>query len=505
MQTHLAHAGCLVFRGEGMERGRRGAWLPLRDDPQAFEGPRYVWLYRQLREAILEGGLKAQTRMPSSRTLAEDLGLSRTTVEEALRKLEGEGFITRRVGDGTYVSLALPQPFPARRARRVEAAGPTPGLSRRGQLIIDCGSCPDPLEVRPFQGGQPATEAFPYELWHRLLVRRSRTDGPDLLGYGDSAGYLPLRQAIAEYLISSRGVRCRPEDVLVLTSSQQALELASRVLLDPGEAAWIEEPGYLGARAALTLAGARLVPVPVDGHGLDVGAGLAMAPQARLVYTTPSHQYPLGSALSLERRLELLAWARRTGAWILEDDYDSEFRYNGRPLAAIQGLEPATPVIYIGTFTKALFPSLRLAYLVAPPQVLAGLRAGRIHQDGHPPSLMQAVLADFLHEGHFHTHLRKMRALYQARRDHLVEALATHCGKALSLGPSDAGLHVSAFLGKGGSDEALAERARAKGLELPRLSTMYLGPGARQGLVLGFSALAPHRLQKGARLLGTLL
>jgi GntR family transcriptional regulator/MocR family aminotransferase len=490
-----------------MSKDRGGAWLQHLQTPLTGQGPLYLELYGRLRQAILRGGLKPGTRLPSSRTLAQDLEISRTTAEEALSKLEGEGFLVRRVGDGTYVSDALSHA--TSRAHRPQAeprgSGVAPGLSRRGAFLSQTQGCVEPLVRRPFAAGQPSPEAFPYGLWQKLLVRRSRESGRALLGYGDPAGYGPLREAIAQYLISSRGVVCGPDQVLVLTSSQQALDLSCKLLLDPGDKAWLEEPGYPGARAALLGAGADITPVPVDSQGLDVAQGQSLAPHAKLAYVTPSHQYPLGATLSLNRRLALLRWARNSGAWIIEDDYDSEFRYQGRPLAAIQGLEEATPVIYVGTFTKAMFPSLRIAYVVAPKRIIQALTSARSLQDGHTPSLMQAVLADFIQEGHFHTHLRKMKSHYQARRDLLLESLATHLGPRLLVKEDGAGLHVTTLLPSGYDDEALARRAALKGLDLPPLSGMHLGAHPLPGLVLGYAALSPDQIQGGVAALARLI
>jgi GntR family transcriptional regulator/MocR family aminotransferase len=326
-----------------------------------------------------------------------------------------------------------------------------------------------------------------------------------MLGYGDPAGYAPLRESIAAYLATARGVRCSAAQVVVLTSSQQALDLAARLLVDPGDGAWLEDPGYPGARAALLAAGARVVPVPVDGDGLDVADGVRRAGRARLAYVTPSHQYPTGATLSLERRLALLAWARRTGAWIVEDDYDSEFRYDGRPLAAIQGLEPGSRVVYVGTFTKVLFPSLRLAYVVLPAELVVPFVTARTLLDGHTATLPQAVLADFIAEGHFAAHLRRMRTLYRERRDVMVDAVRGRLDGALRLGPSDAGLHVTGHLDARADDRSAARRAARHGVETPPLSSFFLSARRSPGLVLGYAGLSPEAIRAGVRALAAAL
>ncbi|HVT57096.1 MAG TPA: PLP-dependent aminotransferase family protein [Thermoanaerobaculia bacterium] len=515
-----------------MSRRAGGALFPSLEAVAPGSTPLYLQIYQRIRKAILAGNLGPGARLPSTRTLAADLGVSRITTELAYAQLDSEGFLVRRVGAGTFVGQFQPagrlHPRPAVAAARPGAAGnPTPGgiagqgrvrgreeaaparaeprcLSRRGQTIAGAGACVEPIAVQAFNAGLPALEAFPVQTWNRLLARRCRLSGAQLLGYGEPAGFRPLREAVAEYLAAARGVACNPEQVIILTSSQQALDLAARLLLDPGDAAWLEEPGYPGARAALLAAGGRIVPVPVDERGLDVEAGRALAPAARLAYVTPSHQYPTGATMSLERRLALVRWAESAGAWVLEDDYDSEFRYSGRPLAALQGLDSSRRVIYIGTFSKVMFPSLRLAYLVTPDDLVDAFVAAVSLTVGHAPQLAQAVLADFLAQGQFSAHLRKMRALYGERRELFLRAAAAELGGRLRLGPSDAGLQVAAYLADGGADgegddRAVAQRGARHGLSLVPLSRYYLGDRARPGLLLGYAGLAPAAARQGLR------
>jgi GntR family transcriptional regulator/MocR family aminotransferase len=506
-----------------------GALLPVLDGmAETSRGPLYRQLYDRVRAAILDGVLAPRHRLPSTRTLARDLGVSRLTVETAFTQLQAEGFLVRRVGAGSYVADVLPEHARrprtgAMRARGSATRGPrsadvapptTPAprraqgshaLSARGRVIAAAAPAPEPRASRPFVPCMPALDAFPHAIWARLAARRARAGGVELLGYGEAAGYRPLREAIATYLGTARAVRCTWEQVVVLSSTQQALELAARLLLDPGDAVWLEEPGYLGARAAFAGAGARLVPVPVDAQGMDVDAGIAAAPDARLAYVTPSHQYPLGVTMSLARRLALLRWAERADAWIVEDDYDSEFRYTGRPIAAMQGMDATGRVLYVGTLNKALFPSLRLAYLVAPADLVDSVVGARAAVDGHPPVLSQATAADFVHEGHFAAHVRHMRALYQERRDALVAALAEEVGPALRVGPSDTGMHLTARLPRHVDDVALVRRALDRGLEPRALSRHYAGPAPESGLVLGYSGVAPSELRRAARVLAGLL
>jgi len=463
-------------------------------DPQR---PLQRQLYDGLRQAIVAGRLPPAARLPSARLLAADLGVSRNTVTLALDQLSAEGYVEGHVRAGTFVSRTLPETLlqigasaPARGGRPAEAE-----LSQRGRALARSGFPGSALgRPRPFRPGIAGLDAFPAALWARLAGRRWRTARVPL-GYGDPAGYPPLREAIADYVRRARGVRCTADQVLVVSGSQQGLDLAARVLLDPGDIAWIEEPGYLGARAALLAAGATLATVPVDRHGLDVAAGERSAPEARLAYVSPSHQFPLGVTLSATRRLELLRWARRARAWVLEDDYDSEYRYASRPLASLQGLDEDGRVVYIGTFSKTLFPGLRLGYVVAPPGTEAAFRAARAAADRHSPSLEQAVLADFIGEGHFVRHVRRMRALYLERRDALQDAVSRRLGGVVELGPAEAGMHVLGWLPSGVDDARVSAALADAGVEAPPLSRYALRPLERGGLLLGYAGFSDRALR----------
>jgi GntR family transcriptional regulator/MocR family aminotransferase len=318
-------------------------------------------------------------------------------------------------------------------------------------------------------------------------------------------GYLPLRQAIATHIGLTRGVHCSAEQIILTTGGQGALDLVARVLLDPGEAAWVEDPGYSGARGALLAAGAQPVTVPVDGQGLDVEAGRQLGPAARLAIVTPSHQFPTGVTMNLSRRLALLEWSRETGAWIVEDDYDSEYRFSGRPLEALHGLDRAGRVLYIGTFSKVLFPSLRLGYLVAPPELLTGLIATQRLIAVHLPLLEQLALADFMAEGYFARHVRTMRQLYKERRNALVDALARELGTRLEVTVPEAGMHLTVWLPKGMSAQAVARRAAASGLHILPISHFSLRSLQRDGLVLGFASASPQELRAGVQMLALAL
>lgn len=470
-------------------------------------------LYEKLRQRILDGRLEAGERLPSTRMLADELGLSRNTVKAAYEQLAAEGYIESRVGAGSRVTAELPEagltlpahPAPMKREPPPLSAVDTPLLSRRGQQVLKAGRLPEPARTVPFAAGIPALDAFPRRQWNRLAAQVRSREGEQELVHGAAQGFGPLRREIAAYLNTARGVRCTADNVLVLSSSQQGLDLAARVLLDPGDEAWIEEPGYLGARGALVAAEARAVPVPVDEEGIDVEGGRSLAPGARLAYVTPSHQFPLGHVCSLKRRLELLAWASEAGAWILEDDYDSEYRYRGHPVPSLQGLDESGRVIYVGTFTKVLFPSLRLAYLVCPPQLVEAFVAARTLQDGHVPTHSQAITAEFLGQGLFSAHLRRMRALYAQRQETLRRLVDLYLGDAVSLRTSVAGMHLVAHLPEGADDRRLSAEAARRGVATPPLSRYYMGEAKEAGLLLGYTAFSEERQEAGIQTLAKIL
>ncbi|MEM7480925.1 MAG: PLP-dependent aminotransferase family protein [Acidobacteriota bacterium] len=468
--------------------------------------PLYRQLHELLRDALLTGALPAGSRLPSSRALAEDLGLSRNTVCAALERLVDEGFVDSRVGDGSYVSETLADLGAAGGKALGEGEmgdrdeGSSDGclvskrsISRRGMAITSTAQGPDPLRPKAFAVGVSALDAFPIGTWRRLLGRRARQMAAADLGHGSPAGDPRLRRLLVQYLTTARGVRCSPEQVLILPSAQLGLDLASRVLLDPGEAAWIEEPGYLGARGALTAAGARLVPIPVDDDGLQVARGEELCVAARVAYVTPSHQFPLGASMSLERRLRLLAWAEEHGAWILEDDYDSEFRYDGKAAQALQGLDRAGSVLYLGTLSKVLFPALRLAYLVVPRELVEPFRRARFLLDGHVAPSTQGALADFMEAGHFTGHLRRMRSLYRERRDVLLGEVGRRFGDLFRFPGVETGMHVSARL-RHGDDRRIAVRAEEHDLDLAPLSRYFLGDDPQHGVAFGYAHVPPEEI-----------
>ncbi len=476
-------------------------------DP-ARDLPLFRQLYGGIRDAVLSGRLPAGARLPPSRGLAAELGVSRNTVTLAYDQLVAEGYLRGRPRSGMQVAATLPPragPNPVRSAEK--RAREAPRISARGLAIA---SAPMPglsswagKPPEPFRPGVPALDLFPLRLWSRLVHRRLRR--PPSLGYGDPAGYPPLRAAIAEYVGVARGARCVADQVIVVNGSQQGVDLAARVLLDSGDQAWVEDPGYPGARAALLAAGAMLVPVPVDDEGLRVAEGVRVAPRARLAYVSPSHQFPLGATMSASRRLELLRWAGQAGAWILEDDYDSEFRYSTRPLASLQGMDQDGRVVYIGTFSKTLVPALRLGYLIVPPGIAHAFGTVRAACDRHSPVLDQAVLADFMAEGHFARHVRRMRNVYAERQGVLVGAIQRTLGERLEVRATEAGMHLVGWLQQGSDDAAVSARLWEVGIEAPPLSRYGLKRPARPGLLLGWAGYPPEAIEKSVeRLAGAL-
>ncbi len=477
-------------------------------DPDREGLPLYTQLYRQLRQHILTGGLQPGTRLPSARVLAADLKVSRNTVEAAVDQLASEGFVTRRVGVGTTVlNVQETMPFVARNRRAMR----TPPPSRPVRRAPDERPVLSPLGQSLQAGGQTEIDAdrhmgscttdvsrFPTKTWNRLLARAVREHGRALLQTGELQGDQGLREAISEHARLTRGVHCRADQVLILHSTQQALDLAGRLLLAPGDVALVEEPGYLSARAVFAATGAQVRGVAVDEHGIDAER-LAEHARARLLYLTPSHQFPLGHTLSLSRRLAALAWAHANGAWIIEDDYDSEFHYVGRPIAALQGLDQGERVLYVGTFNKILFPGVRLAYVILPQPLVNAFLCARRLTDGASPPLIQAALASFLTAGHFAAHLRRARRFYEARRDVLIAYLWSRCGSAFTLGAADTGLHLTIHLPPGVDDQAIAAAGAGYGLGVAPLSRYYVDWSDRgtvpRGLLLSYGGASESSIR----------
>jgi GntR family transcriptional regulator/MocR family aminotransferase len=452
--------------------------------------PVYMQICERFKSAIAAGHLKPGDRVPALRGLATQLSTARGTVEMAYDILVDEGYLQMRGAAGTFVSSSLPASAMKSVARKGRERADVPRA--RQTAAADLGH-----DAKPLRPGLPALDAFPRKVWSRILAHRARSVDLASLTYPDPAGYGPLRERIATYLGLSRGVECAPEQVFVTSGYRASLELILRSLAKPGDSAWFEEPGYFLARNFLTEAGLTLVPVPIDHDGLDAATGAALDPHARLAIVTPSHQSPLGVTLSLARRMKLLDWAERAGSWIVEDDYDSEFRYTGRPLPALKSLDVNDRVIYCGTFSKVLFPGLRLSYVVAPERAIARFEQLTRSMNAGPPHLLQAAVADFIAQGHFARHLKRMRALYAERRGTFAQALSKAFGSRARVELPAGGMHLvmlfDADAGGPVDDLAIATRAREAGLAVSGLSSWYLGARTKRtlrGIVLGFANVA---------------
>lgn len=472
-----------------MSRTRKLQPADWRPDPRSSKSL-YRQIYERFREAIRNGALRPGERLPSARSLASQLSAARGTVDLAYSLLSTEGYIVGRGAAGTFVAPGLTAALrrSPNRSRDASSAGvlAQPTVPRAG--------------IAPFQIGAPALDAFPRALWCRLSARRARTLTVETMISDGPAGYAPLRDAIVSYLTVSRGIRCHAGQVIITTGFQGALSLVTRAFLRPGDEVWFEEPGYPSARDALETAGAKVIPTPVDSEGLDVAEAANRAPLARFVYVTPAHQYPLGISLTLPRRLALLSWAARCKAWIIEDDYDSEFRYESRPLPALKSLDEAGRVLYVGTFSKVLFPGLRLGYLVVPEaEVDRVKRVCHLLYRGQSV-FMQTVVADFMSEGHFARHIKRMRTLYEERRTALANALADVFEDRLTVQLQAGGMHLIGRLRLQQDDRDLVARAKAHGLAPGALSWWYANPGrSEHGLVLSFTNISSENALEVAR------
>jgi GntR family transcriptional regulator/MocR family aminotransferase len=463
------------------------------------------WIHTAVRAAILEGRLRPGARLPATRDVARHYRLSRGTIVSAFEQLEAEGYLEARVGSGTRVAAVLPDRL--LEAVRPAQAGPAGGRSRPLRLsqfslnVRGLGD-DDPPRIRAFRTNLPALELFPAALWAQVAARRYRRATTEFLRGCGPMGYPPLQQAVAHYLGASRGVFCEPGQVAIVSGVQEALDLAARLLLDPGDTVAIEDPGYTGAARVFESCGARISPVPLDGEGITLGPELE---GARLVYVTPAHQFPLCMSMSLARRLALLEWARSTGALIFEDDYDSEYRYSGRPMPALQGLARHGQVLFAGSFSKVLFPSLRLGYLVVPADLVDAVAAARSITSRHAPLPGQAVLADFMDGGHFGRHVRRMRGVYAERLAVLLECMVTELAGGLEVSDIEAGLQTAAWLPHGTDAEAIARAAARRQVEVTPLSRYARRPMKREGLVLGFAGVDTQEIRRGVRELASAL
>lgn len=467
-------------------------------------------LHVGLRELILSGTIAPGQRLPASRTLARDLAVSRTTVIEAFDRLTAEGLIESRVGAGTYVTRALeaPRPMPAATATGPEAGAPRLSHATERSLELFGQRQRLPAIPRAFTTALPAFDAFPMAQWARLSAKHWRRGRDEVMGYGEPFGHPGLRRAIASHLRANRGIVCDAEQIFIVSGAQQAFSLTASLLLNPGDAVWFENPGAIGARNSLIAAGAELLPVPVDAQGLRVEDGLARCPGFAMAFVTPSHQQPLGVVMSLERRFALLHAAEKAGAWVIEDDYDGEFSFGGVPLPTLKSIDTTGRVIYVGTFSKSLFPSLRLGYLLVPPSLVDTVKAVMSQLLQGVPTVVQALVAEFIDEGHFSSHLRRMRRIYAERHDALCAAAGRRLAGLLEVVPSHSGLHTIARFQAALSEQDVVEAARQRAITVSAITRFSLTPpsgGGASGLVLGFGAVRPPDIEQGVEVLGQVM
>ncbi|MBE1236550.1 PLP-dependent aminotransferase family protein [Phaeovibrio sulfidiphilus] len=502
-----------MFRHAQLESVK--AWIVA---PANSALPLHIRIQRAIRQMILDRVLEAGRPLPASRALATSLGVSRDTVESAYGQLHAEGFIERRVGSGSFVSeRAYHRPV---RERAVHPADPaeaphpahpaeTPHLSERGHAMFRTGGIRRMPVTRPFAAGAPDARSFPIATWERLERQMLKEHGARALLYSAPQGVEPLRQVIADYVNLERGANATPDRVLVLTSSQQALSLCAHVLLDPGERILVEDPGYHGARKAFEAAGLVCVPIPVDGDGLQLEplkqavSGPGGAPRA--IFLTPSHQFPTGATLSLDRRLGIIEWAWQHGSWIIEDDYDSEFHYAGKPTACVQGLDPHQRTIYVGTFTKSLFPGLRIGYMVLPPSLVEPMTVARTLQDGHNATVPQLTLARFIEGGHYGAYVRSMRAVYAGRRDQLAQLVHTYLGEVMEPQVPTGGLQMPCLFVRDLPEQAIVDAALREGIDLLGLTDLHIEQPPQAGLLMGFASHAPHEMEAAIRKLARVI
>ncbi len=475
--------------------------------------PLYQQIYEIIRRSILSGEFSSGKQLLASRALAKQLSVSRVTVNSAYDQLLAEGYLESRIGAGTFVAAHLPEEFI--NTPRVKNQKNWTEIPKRDLKFSNYGKniFRESLTILrnnqattavAFQHGLAAIDEFPFNIWTKLVNKIYQTLPRDDFGYGDAAGFYPLRKAIAIYLKSARAVNCSPEQIIITTGAQHAFDLIGRVLLERGEKVLIENPCYTGARQVFESFEAELIPVPVDENGLNLAA-LKEKQKARIVAVTPSHQFPLGVTMSVARRLQILEWAKRNEGWIVEDDYDSEFRYEDHPLASLQGLDRDGRVLYIGTFNKMIFPALRLGCLVVPPDLAETLTAARALSGSRASTIEQATLAEFINEGHLTRHIRRMRNLYQRRQEILIAEVEKHLAGRLEVKKSVSGMHVIGWLPKGADDQEISEKAATLGLKVSAVSAYSLTKIERGGLILGYTAVDEAQIKKGVRQLAKIL
>lgn len=451
--------------------------------------PLYVQVYEQFREMILSKRLRPGDRVPASRNLALETGVSRVIINQAYEQLMMEGYLVGKTGSGTFVADTVPDIL-------LNAGKKEGGKQTSTQPDNDYISTGSRLEVEPFQIGSPSLDQFPFKIWHQVGSRILKELKGTHLGYEDTLGYLPLRKAIAAYLRISRAVTCEADQVIIVTGSLQGLNLTVRCLLEKGDAVWMEDPCYPGAKGSFTDAGVSICPVPVREDGMDISLAMKKYGNAKLAYITPSHQFPLGYTLSHDKRLELLEWARLKNMWILEDDYDGEFRYEGQPLASLQGLDKNGRVIYSGTFSKTLFPGLRLAYIVLPSrEMIPRFRRVKNNLDRQSPILEQLIVTRFMEEGHFLRHIRKMRLLYAERQNILIGLLKASLADYLQITPSASGMHLVCWLSDKIDSNRLKKEIKAQKLIVSFVSNFTMENEMQPAITLGYTAFSRYKLK----------
>lgn len=466
------------------------------------------WIYSEIRSAILRGRLKPKVRLPTTRDFAKHYAVSRSMVVLGYEQLVAEGYITSHIGKGTFVSAKLPDSLDNALTPQNRAVVSAKGrLSQLGQVLAESPffyGAAEPAPV-PFKPNQPDFEHFPLNIWNRIAAKRANALRPRKMGYADPAGYHPLRASIAEHLRYTQRIDCTPAQVVITNSAQQTLDLCARLLFDPGDMVWMEDPGYPGAKTLFAAVGAKVLAVPIDSNGMDFEAAIQKSPHAKLAYVTSAHQAPIGLALSLERRIALLEWAENHQATILEDDYDGEFRFHGTPMAPIKSLDSTDRVIYLGTFSKLLFPSIRLAYAVVPKWLQQPFASAMSLTCRHVGLETQAVLSEFIAKGHYARHLRRMTMIYRERSETFMTACNNQLKGLLDVCPISTGLDACAYLPKGFDDTEVAKRLKQGGIEVRPLSFYGIEREPPSGLVLGFSAFTPEQIVNGVSRIGEIL
>lgn len=463
--------------------------------------PIYRRIFDELRGGILNGRFPPGTRLPATRVLANELEVSRNTILHVFEELFSEGYLESRVGDGTYVAKTLPEDHLFSRTPPVSdalipACSDHIALSARGRLLAELAVTTAPTETEAFSPDIPAFDAFPLDTWGNMMAQSWRESQPNILGSAAAGGYEPLREEITRHLQAARLVRCKPDQLIITSGTQQSLDLIARLMMDHGDAVWIEEPGYIPARNVWTAAGAKLVPVPVDADGLNVTIGKQLEPRPRFIFVSPSRQYPLGMTLSVQRRMELLAFAKEVGAWIIEDDYDSEFRYSGSPVPAMQSYDQSH-VIYLGTFSNSMLPTLRLGYMIVPEALVKPFIRAKGVIDRHPPLLEQTTLYKFMAAGQFAAHVRKMRRLYLERQTVLMAELAKQLPNFITVTPAETGMHLVGKFKHVIDDKVFCEAAGRCGISLRPLSIYYINEPKQSGLIMGFAAFPRSSIING--------